>query len=157
MEVESRLTNLTGVTVGECLGDPPANWYRIPQSGSPIAGPGSSNAGYFSGAASLGSSTSSKPSPTLDTSVKPSTSVVVPPITTCAVQAGSFCGKINAFGDKAGCLKSAAHCYLSHTSCLSEAGARNIASCTKFRQICQELSTYCATCGFMCSSTQFTH
>lgn len=148
--------------MGECLGDSPANWYRVPQSGNPVAAgsvSGSSsmnNAGSLSTTSLACSSTSSKPSLTLDTSVKPSTSVAVPPITTCAVQAGNFCGKINAFGDKSSCLKSAANCYILWTSCLSQAGERNSASCTKFKQICLKLTTYCATCGFMCSSTQFT-
>ena len=34
MRIDLKLTNLIGVPVGECLHDPPANWYRVPQSGN---------------------------------------------------------------------------------------------------------------------------
>ena len=141
-----------GVTAGECLGDPQANWYRTP-------------------AGSTATSTSSKPvistqpvttappatkTSTIQTSTKPSTSIAVPTTAPkCIVQAGSFCGTVQTFGDKAGCQKSASNCYLQEQSCPKEAGSKNLQSCVKYNGVCQKLTQYCNTCGFTCSSTAF--
>ncbi|MCJ1239884.1 chitin deacetylase [Varicellaria rhodocarpa] len=137
-----------GVTAGECLNDPVANWYRTPLNGSTKQSSSSSS----SSSTSKPASTTTKPTTT--TSV-PSTSISVAPAPTCAVQADKFCGKIQAFGDKKGCMTSVANCYVQRSKCLLEAGRGNTASCTKFNQVCQKLSGYCVTCGFVCSSTEF--
>ena len=152
--VQQSVTNLTsyyyglikakgwkGVTAGECLADPEANWYRTPSGGTPVT---------------------TKPTPppvstpTTKTTSKTSTSVTVPPAApTCVVKAGKFCGTIETFGDKKGCQTSAADCYQQSANCPSQAGKNNKAACNTYKTDCAKLNVYCSHCGFTCSSTAF--
>ncbi|MCJ1310162.1 chitin deacetylase [Agyrium rufum] len=138
-----------GVTAGECLGDPQANWYRTP---------GSATVSSATKAPTIATTppvtTTMKPITT--SKIIPSTSISVPTAApTCLVTAGTFCGKVDTFGDKAGCQKSASSCYLQEMSCFAKAGMKGLASCMKYLQVCQKLTSYCASCGFTCSSTAF--
>ena len=154
--VQQSVTNLTsyyfdlirakgwkGVTAGECLQDPEANWYRTPGGGTPPV-------------TAKTTSTTSKTTSTTSTTSKSSTSINVPtPTPTCYVKAGKFCGTIDSFGDKKGCQKSSASCYQQSGNCLAKAGKQNKAACDKYKAECQKLTQYCSKCGFVCSSTAF--
>ena len=176
-----------GVTAGECLGDPEANWYRTPlgmsapttstlaSSSSPTSSQASLTSLTTASSSSVTSSPQGSATPTttsqasstvipttsstvtpLTTSTIPSTSIAVPTAApSCVVKAGNFCGTIDPFGDKLGCQKSASSCYVQSNKCPQQAGKKNNASCKAYKQICQDLTTYCSTCGFTCSSTTF--
>ncbi|KAL8810622.1 MAG: hypothetical protein Q9200_002441, partial [Gallowayella weberi] len=108
--VQQSVTNLTsyyfdlikakgwkGVTAGECLGDPPANWYRTP-GGATTQVSSANNVGA--------SGTSSTTSKTFSTT--PRLNVATPAAGPCVVQAGSFCGTVTPFSTQKECQTSAA-------------------------------------------------
>ena len=155
--VEQSVTNLTsyycgliqakgwkGVSAGTCLQDPQTNWYRTP------VGSGTTSTVKVSS-----TSTSKKLSTSSHSATIPTPKPAAPTPTTCAVKAGSFCGTIFPFSDRAGCQKSAASCFVQSSSCSQQAGKQNAASCTKYMQSCQNLNTYCLGCRTTCSSTGF--
>ena len=164
--VQQSVTNLTsyyfdqiksrgwkGVTAGECLGDPQANWYRTPLGGSSSSSVSSSQAG--SATPMVTSIATSPVNPPL-TSTIASTSTAVPTAApTCVVKAGNFCGKVDPFDDKPGCEQSSSSCYQQLAKCPQLAGKKNRASCDKYNQICQKLTAYCSTCASTCSNTAF--
>ncbi|KAL8820408.1 MAG: hypothetical protein Q9223_001362 [Gallowayella weberi] len=124
--VQQSVTNLTsyyfdlikakgwkGVTAGECLGDPPANWYRTP-GGATTQVSSANNVGA--------SGTSSTTSKTFSTT--PRLNVATPAAGPCVVQAGSFCGTVTPFSTQKECQTSAAQCYQSSLACKKEAVQR---------------------------------
>jgi len=143
----------TGVTVGECLGDDEANWYRS-LDGSP-----SSTAGGTTPATSVPSTvvpTSTKPAtitPTPTTTQattsppKPTTTKAPPPAPTCAVQSGSWCGTIDKFDDKDSCKAAQRNCSSNFLGCV-KTGIMNWGACAKYNSICVKMTAYCLKCSW---------
>jgi peptidoglycan/xylan/chitin deacetylase (PgdA/CDA1 family) len=162
----------TGVTVGECLGDDEANWYRSLSSSA-------STAVSSSTAAGTAKPTTVKPTTIAPTTTKPATTTATPtstkvattapapkptttqkptptPAPTCAVRAGKWCGTIDEFSDKNSCNKAKSDCNSDFLTCIKTAGIFNMASCTKYNMICLKLTAYCLTCSWGgCSNAGF--
>lgn len=129
-----------GVTAGECLGDPPANWYRTPGgSRTPLASPVSS----ISSQAIIPASNA------------PQVITSGPAAGGCVVQAGSFCGTIPPFSTRLECQKSASECYLQSPNCKKEAGKGHQNDCNHYTNTCQRLNAYCSKCKDTCSRDGF--
>lgn len=185
--VQQSVTNLTsyyfdlikakgwkGVTAGECLGDPEANWYRTPGTGSTTTSSTSKSSSTLSSSSTSTTSlipvttSSTTTTPTISSTTTSSTTSRVPTGTTsptatsnpraaptCVVQHGEFCGSIVSFADKASCQKSAADCYVQSGNCAQQAGKRGKAACNTYNNDCKKLNTFCASCGTNCESTNF--
>ena len=159
-----------GVTVGECLGDNDrSNWYRsFNDSSSTSSLPPSLSTSSISSTSHSSVPTSSRTSvssstpthttshtntPTstssLSTSItKSSTSIPAPtPTSTCEATNGNWCGKLDTFTNKIGCLKAQNDCFAGTLKCMTS-GWSNLSACSKWNSLCLRLVGYCAKCGF---------
>ncbi|KAH6684069.1 hypothetical protein B0J14DRAFT_3322 [Halenospora varia] len=162
-----------GVTVGECLNDDKANWYRSLGSSSSTSTSASSTStsSTSSGTTSIPSSTTPTSTQTTSstktstatsltsttrttsaTTSKPTTSAtstsISPPTPqpTCAAKSNNWCGKIDTFNDKLSCSKAVLDCYAQGPKCLAS-GWQSWGACTQMNLICIKLSAYCKKCG----------
>ncbi|EPE34144.1 Glycoside hydrolase/deacetylase [Glarea lozoyensis ATCC 20868] len=158
----------TGVTVGECLGDDEANWYRsLDASSSTVAGTSTATSTVKATSTSIKTSvvpTTTKPAtvtpkPTTTqaaTTAKPTSTKAPTPAPTCAVKAGSWCGTIDEFDDKNSCNSAKKDCLSDFLGCVKTAGIFNLASCTKYNAICLKLTAYCLKCSWgACNNADF--
>lgn len=151
------------VTMGECLNDPKANWYR--SAGDSSVSPTSSSTSTTRPAtttvarvtttrvSSTKISTTTKPSSTkISTTTRPSstkTSAAPTPTPTCAYRVGNWCPKtITKFVTKTGCLYNSDICIKDATeTCPSKAGPANLSKCNDYKvKFCNSLKTFCNTC-----------
>jgi peptidoglycan/xylan/chitin deacetylase (PgdA/CDA1 family) len=148
-----------GVTVGECLGDTDrSNWYRSfnESSTSSSALPSWTSS---STSASIPSSTTSFPvkTPSSTSTSLPVSTHTVPtttsksstptPTATCEASNGNWCGKVDSFTNKVGCLKAQSDCFAGTLKCMAS-GWSSLSACSKWNGICLKLIGYCAKCGF---------
>ena len=160
-----------GVTVGECLGDAPENWYRVPGGGgaapssaTPSSTPVSSSAPTNSQSASLSSGAPAPPSgssvpatptsqgtnpsqPPSSTPSPPKGPPNMPPPKVCDVQSGPYCGKLQPFDNYAKCWGTVADCMKQTKVCTTTKGAAKHL-CAKMGGICAKLTAFCFTCRF---------
>lgn len=144
-----------GVTVGECLGDAPANWYRTPGGSQPSTTSKTTSTTRVSTATSKSSTSSSKTTSKTTSTSKRIAAAAATPAPSCYVKAGNFCGTIQPFSTKQGCKTSAAECYLQSGNCPKQAGSGHTNDCNHYRNQCQKLNTYCTQCKDSCSSSGF--
>jgi cell division septation protein DedD len=161
----------TGVTVGECLGDDEANWYRsLDGSSSTVARTSTATSTIKATSTATSIKTSVVPATTKPATVtpkptttqaattapKPTSTKAPTPAPTCAVKAGSWCGTIDEFDDKNSCNSAKKDCLSGFLGCVKTAGIFNLASCTKYNSICLKLTAYCLKCSWgTCNNADF--
>ncbi|CAF9907307.1 MAG: hypothetical protein GOMPHAMPRED_005074 [Gomphillus americanus] len=153
-----RAKGWTGVTVGQCLGDPETNWYRIPGTGQAapvslsVASPSSSSTSVSSStsfASAITSSSTITPS-TATTSISTTTAPVATP--SCDFVSRQFCGQYQQFYNRVGCNAAQQDCLAQWNTCL---GVGTRTGCAEWKRDCYLLSMYCGRCGRSCSTKGF--
>lgn len=168
--VEAMLKTLTtkgftAVTVGECMGDPKANWYRgsgVP----PVSSTSSSSTTSVTSTTTTSTTTSVVPTPssttttttttisssstkTSTTSTKTSTTTSTTPTSTCTTYPiGKWCAKkIATFSTRRACKTAANTCWDDAYMCTVKAGSTFRAQCDAYEvKVCDALWDFCTTC-----------